>query len=219
MLGNFNFRMASNKSLNATCDLDGYLFCKMPVGALEVEVKVKTTWGKFSMVQDIHTRTEKYHAWEKAGGRNTIRTRKRKASHKMTTMQAEDNTSETDVPTGQGFRYPPQVFTDLMYAAAIPQMEEEGEAEQESKFLGKYCEFCDRCGKSHCWCNSSDWEKGMLNTERSGFNPSIEKTPSLTVRKPPMGWATYRCRIVKAAEQARPPSPAEEPSTNSNITK
>ena len=57
--------MASNKSLNTTCDLDGYLFCKMPAGALEVEVKVKTTWGKFSMVQDIHTRTEKYHVWER----------------------------------------------------------------------------------------------------------------------------------------------------------
>ena len=58
ILANFNFRMASNKSLNATCDLDGYLFCKMPAGALEVEVKVKTIWGKFSMVQDIHARTE-----------------------------------------------------------------------------------------------------------------------------------------------------------------
>ena len=46
VLANFNFRMASNKSLNTACDLDGYLFCKMPTGALEVEVKVKTTWGK-----------------------------------------------------------------------------------------------------------------------------------------------------------------------------
>ena len=142
--------MASNKSLNATCDLDGYLFCKMPVGALEVEVKVKTTWGKFSMVQDIHTRTEKYRAWEKADGRNNIKTRKRKAPHKVTNMQTKDNTSETDVPAGQGFGYPPQVFTDPMYAAAMPHMEGEGEAEQESKFLGKYCEFCDRCGKTHC---------------------------------------------------------------------
>ena len=60
IFANFNFRMAFNKSLNATCDLDGYLFCKMPVGTIEVEVKVKITWGKFSMVQDIHTRTEKY---------------------------------------------------------------------------------------------------------------------------------------------------------------
>ena len=157
--------------------------------------------------------------WEKADERSTIKTRKRKAPCKMNTMQAKDNTSETDVPTGQGFSYPPQVFTDPIYAATIPQMEEEGEAVQESKFLGKYCEFCDRCGKSHCWCNSSDWEEGMLNTERSGFNLSIEKTPSLTVRKPPMGWVAYRCRIVKAAGQARPPSPAEKPSTNSNVSK
>ena len=59
----------------------------------------------------------------------------------------------------------------------------------------------------------------MLNTERSGFNPSIEKTPSPTVRKPPMGWATYRHRIVKAAEQARLPSPAKEPSTDINVSK
>ena len=43
--------MASNKLLNDACDLDWYLFCKMPAGALEGEVKVKTTWGKFSMVQ------------------------------------------------------------------------------------------------------------------------------------------------------------------------
>ena len=87
ILANFNFRMASNKSLNAACDLDGYLFCKMPAGALEVEVKVKTTWGKFSMVQDIHTRTEKYCAWERADGRSNIKTRKRKAPYKMTNMK------------------------------------------------------------------------------------------------------------------------------------
>ena len=175
--------MASNKSLNATCDLDGYLFCKMPAGALEVEVKVKPTWGKFSMLQDIHTRTEKYHAWEKADGRSNIKTRKRKAPHKMTNIQTEDNTSETNVPVGQGFRYPPQVFTDPKYAVTMPHMEEEGEVEQKSKFLGKYCEFCDRCGKTHSWCNSSNWE-GLLDAEKSGSNPSIEKTPSPSQKTP-----------------------------------
>ena len=123
--------MTFNKSLNTTCNLDGYLFCKMPVGALEVEIKVKMTWGKFSMLQDIHTRTEKYCAWEKADGRSNIRTRKRKTPHKTTNMQTKDNTSETNVPVGQGFRYPPQVFTDPKYAAAMPHMEEEGEIEWE----------------------------------------------------------------------------------------
>ena len=51
--------MAFLKSLNATCNLNEYLLCKMPEGALEVEVKVKTTWGKFTMVQTTHTRMEK----------------------------------------------------------------------------------------------------------------------------------------------------------------
>ena len=37
--------MALNKSLNATCNLDGYLFCRIPAEALEVEIKVKTKWG------------------------------------------------------------------------------------------------------------------------------------------------------------------------------
>ena len=57
---------------------------------LKVEIKIKTKWGKFSMLQDIHTRTEKYHAWEKADGRSNVRTRKRKAScREMTNMQTE----------------------------------------------------------------------------------------------------------------------------------
>ena len=138
--------MALHKSLYAICDLDGYLFCKMPAKALEVEVNVKTKWGNFSMLQDIHTRTKKYCAWEKADRRRNVRTRKRKAPHReMTNMQTEDNMSETDVPVGQGFRYPPQVFTDPRYAVTVPHTEEE-EKEQESEFLGRYCEFCDKCG-------------------------------------------------------------------------
>ena len=88
--------MASNKSLNTTCDLDRFLFCKMPAGTLEVEVKVKTTWGKFTMVQGTHTRTEGYHAWEKADGRSNVKTRKRKTPHQMTNRQTKDNASETD---------------------------------------------------------------------------------------------------------------------------
>ena len=105
----FYFRMALKKTLNATCDLDGYLFCRMPAEALEVEKKVKTKWGKFSMLQDTHTRTEKYHAWEKADKRSNVTTRKRrKPQREMKDIHAEDNTtSETDVPVGQGLKYPP----------------------------------------------------------------------------------------------------------------
>ena len=59
--------MALNKTLNATCDLDGYLFCRMPDNALDVEVKIKIRWGKYTMIQDTYTHTEKYHSWDRAG--------------------------------------------------------------------------------------------------------------------------------------------------------
>ena len=103
--------MAFHRSLNAACNLNKYLFCKMPKGALEVEVKVKTTWGKFTMVQNTHTRMEKYHTWEKAQ-RCHIKSRKGRTPHKAASVHTEDNTSETDIPTGQGFGYPLQIFTN-----------------------------------------------------------------------------------------------------------
>ena len=202
----------------------------MPADILEVEIKVRTKWGKFSMLQDIHTRTEKYCAWENADGRSNVRSRKRKTPHRgMTNTWTEDNMSETDVPVGQGFRYPPQIFTDPGYAAVVSHMKEE-EKEQlgNDKFLGRYCEFCDKCGKTYCWCNSSDWEEGLLNVEKPTCNPSIEKTPSPTITKPPVGWPEHRCKLVMAArenrqnreiEQARPPSPEEKYNADSSVSK
>ena len=92
--------MALNKSLNATCNLNGYLFCRMPAEALEVEIKVKTKWGKFSMFQDTYTRTEKYHAWERSDRRSSVRARRRGTPHREArSSHEEDNTtSEADVP-------------------------------------------------------------------------------------------------------------------------
>ena len=213
---NFAFRMALENSLNATCDLNEYLICKMPAGALEVQLKVKTTWGKFTMVQDTHTKTEKYHTWAKAQ-RSHIRSRKRRAPHKTTNKQTEDNVSETDIPTDQGFGYPPRIFTDPTYSATTTDTESEGEVKQNRKFLGKYCEFCARCNETHCWCNSSNWGEELINIDDSNSNPSIEKIPSPTVRKPPEGWSTFRHRVIREAELARPSSPAEEASINSGI--
>ena len=164
--------MASNKSLNAACNLNGYLFCKMPVGALEVEVKAKTIWGNSpwfkTPIPEVQLMGE--------GQRCHIRSRKRKAPCKMTNIQTEDNASETDVPTCQEFGYPPQIFTDPTCTAAATSTESEGEVEQESKFLGKYCDFCNRCGKTHCWCNSSDWEEELINVDNTSSNPSIERS-------------------------------------------
>ena len=172
--------MAFNQSLNADCDLKKYLFCKMPVGALEVQIRAKTTWRKFTKVQDAHTMMEKYCMWEKAQ-RCPIRSRKRRTLCKMTNMQREDDASETDIPTGQRFGYPPQISTDPTPSTS------EGEMKQERKFSGRYHEFCDKCNETHCWCRSSNWEEGLTNVNDTSSNPSIEKNPSPTVTKPPVG--------------------------------
>ena len=80
------------------------------------------------MLQDAHTRTEKFHALEKADKRSNVRTRKRRTPNReIWGIHAEGNTSETDVPVGQGLSYPPQVFTDPKYTAAVPHIEEEEE--------------------------------------------------------------------------------------------
>ena len=177
----------------------------MPAGALEVQIKVKTTWGKFTMVQDAHTRTEKDHTWEKAQ-KCPIKSRKRRTPLKMTSMQTEDDASETEIHTGQGFGYPPQIFTNHTHLTTS-----EGEMKEETKFLGRYCEFCDKCNETHCWCSSSDWEEGLTDVSGTSSNPSIEKNISPTVRKPPVGWSTFRCRVIREAQLTRPHHQQKKP--------
>ena len=152
--------MAFLKLLNAACNLNEYLFCKMPKGTLEVEVKVKTTCEKFTMVQNTHTRMEKYHTWGKAQ-RSHIKSKKGRTACKAASVHTENNPSETDIPTGQEFGYPPQIFTDCTYTAAMTHTDLEGEIKHGTNFLGRYCEYCDRCRETCCWCFSSNWEEGL----------------------------------------------------------
>ena len=53
--------MENNKVLNVSCDFDGYLVYQIPGNTVEVELKIKTTRGKYTLTKDAHTRAEKYH--------------------------------------------------------------------------------------------------------------------------------------------------------------
>ena len=71
------------------------------------------------------------------------------------------------------------------------------------KFIGNYCETCDKCGETRCCCNSSIWGEELVDVENPNADPTLEnKTPSPeTVRKPPAGWAEYRRRSIKATQE------------------
>ena len=141
---NFHFRMVLLKSLNAACDLNKYLFCKMAKGTLEVEVKVKMTWGKFTMIQNTHTRMEKYHTWEKAQ-RCHVKSTKGRTLHKVAIVHTDNNTLEIDMPTGQEFGHPPLIFIDPNPTAVMTHTDLEEEVKHATNFLGSYCEYCNEC--------------------------------------------------------------------------
>ena len=114
-------------------------------------------------------------------------------------MCSHDNTSETEAPVGQGLGYPLQVFTDHEFVATVPHTEDE---EVNNKFIGNYCETCDICGETRCWCNSSDWGEELIDIENSTTNPTLEKTPSPEKgRKPPAGWVEHRRRAIQAVKE------------------
>ena len=81
-----------------------------------------------------------------------MQTRRRRTPHREVRSSHEDNntTSETDVPVGQGPRYPPQVFMDPEFAATMPQTEGDEEEVSKDKFLGKYCNLFKMCGETYC---------------------------------------------------------------------
>ena len=130
--------MALNRrTLNITCDLNGYLFCRMPDNTLEVEVKVKTKWGKYTLHQDSHTQTEKYYSWDRANRRSHIHTRRRKTPpREIVSSSWHTNTnSETDIPMGEGLGYPPQVSTNPELAATVSTSENELDNIEKDKIL------------------------------------------------------------------------------------
>ena len=62
---------------------------------------------------------------------------------------------------GEGFGYPPQVFSNPEFATNIPHTEEE---EDRVNFIGECCKKC--LGKpDRCWCNSSNWDEDLINIE------------------------------------------------------
>ena len=202
--------MEHNTTLNISCDFNGYLVCQMPMNTVEVELKIKTTQGKYTLNKDTYTRTERYPPWDRADKRTKIHSKKRRASRKEVNVDTVDSTnSETDIEDGEGFAYAPNIFTNPSYATTMPLTESEDyEVELTYKnFIGEYCGECVK-RYDRCWCDKSDWDeelmdmetpKGLTNIPNTN-QPTIQRQPiNMTVvpiRQPPPGWVEYRRCVV-----------------------
>ena len=104
--------------LEVSCDLDCYLACKMPKDVVKVEMKIKTKWGKLTLLRNFYMRTEKYRPWERANKHARIYSQKR-TSCQMETRDPQvsvGNTALRDsgmyIPTNYGRGFPPRIFTN-----------------------------------------------------------------------------------------------------------
>ena len=195
--------MDSNTALNATCEFDGYLVCKMPADTAEMELKIKTKREKYILHKDTNTRTERYHPWERVDKRSRIHTKRSTGE-----VDSEVTTSsETDIQMGKGFAYPPEIYTNPEFASTVPltdtDSDEVGVDIINPNFIGEFCsEYIKKYNR--CWCFKSDWEDDLVEVEtpRVLIRTKSDKPQQLTVtvmskRQPPPGWAEFRRHVTK----------------------
>ena len=108
--------MDCNTALNIAYDFNGYLVCQMPANTVEMELKIKTTRGKYMFHKDTCTRTERYHLWDRVDKRSKIHTKRRTAREVESEITSN---SEMDIQTGKGFMYLPEIFTNPEFAKTI----------------------------------------------------------------------------------------------------
>ena len=146
------YRMNHPQPLSINLDFQGYLVCQIPKDAHEVELKIKTKWGKFTLYTDQFPRTEKYRAWRKAN-RCKIHSRRRK--HLSDSHLNGSSDSSMFINHGQGLGYPPKTFidsdTDQEFPTHIPVLED-------------YWRAC-LTEKVRCSCQPmSDWSGELIDT-------------------------------------------------------
>ena len=155
-----------SKHLNISCDFQyGILVCELAKDTVEVELKVKTKWGKYTLIEDRYSRTEKFHLWDRADRRVRINTRRRRMprceqnpnSNDTKCDSVESTNSGTYIQTGKGLGYPPMIFTDPDYAAKLP--DSETEEPQIVNYVRDYCENC-----------VSKWSRCICKPESDGNN-------------------------------------------------
>ena len=121
--------MNQPQQLSVTCNFQGFLVCQMPKDVIEIELKVKTKWERFTLHTDQHTRIEKYRPW-KMVNHCRIHARRRLPCHERTAQHHLNCSMDpgTFINSGQGMEYPPKTVigsdTDEDIPPHIPDIED-----------------------------------------------------------------------------------------------
>ena len=154
--------MNQPQELSVAFDFQGFLVYQMPRDIMEVELKIKTKWGKFTLHTDQHARTEKYRPWKMASCCR-VHSRRRLPYCKKPDEHQGSTDSGTFVNSGQGMGYPPKTFiasdTEEDIPPHIPDLED----------------FCRMCltRKVRCTCKPMfDWSADLIDiTQPDHPNP------------------------------------------------
>ena len=147
--------MNQPQQLSVACDFQRFLVCQIPKDVTEVELKIKTKWGKFTLHTNEHTRMEKYRPWKKVSCCR-IHSRRRLPCHERTGKHHLNCSTDsgTFINNGQGMGYPPKTFIgsdmDEDIPHHIPDVED-------------YCRMC-LTRKVRCTCKPmSNWSADLID--------------------------------------------------------
>ena len=115
---------------NVSWNSNGFLVCQIPKEVIEVELKIKTKWGKYTLLKDFHTRTEKYRPWDRESCQVRIHSRRRTPHQEKIDGNTMTTDSGTYIPNGKGIGYPPKVFIDPKDAATDTENDSEANPPQ-----------------------------------------------------------------------------------------
>ena len=144
--------MNQPQPLSISLDFQGYLVCQIPADALEVELKIKTKWGKFNLHTDQFTRGEKYRAWQKANRCKIHSTSRKHLSDSHLNISSD---SSMFINHDEGLGFPPKIFVDSNSDQEFP---------PHIPILEDYCRTC-LTEKVRCSCQPmSNWSGELIDT-------------------------------------------------------
>ena len=160
----------NNKALNSGYDFNGYLLCEISKDTIQVNLKVKTSWGKYTLNKTRYCRTERYSPWDRRDRKTHISHRRRRTDRKLlnnvNTIEINTDTSfEKDILIRDSLGYAPEVFVNRNFTATVPSTDSEQnqmDIEIQHNFIGTYCDKCANAKPVRCWCNGLDWDDQVI---------------------------------------------------------